>query len=353
MPFVKLDCALLDSTLWVDRPAREVFLTALLMGEPYTLESDEKEIETRTLERTDFIVPAGKYGFVRAAGTGIGRRAGLDDKDEVLDALERLASPEADSRSPEFDGRRLVRINGGFIILNWEKYRRKDHTAAERQRRHRERNPKPGKSNAVTSHHNTVTSREVTEGEGEGRGERGEGDIGERVIAGKEGNNIPTPSTLKKNLPVKRDQHAVNKFIQSLSESSWAKGRARKEAWVAFGFFRWRNGIKQRVLFHKQRESRTIDLIEAYGLVRVLLAIEGQRTHPDFNDVHGKNFRGYDNLFRVGKGFENIEKCSAEAIDHARYEWTLKQLVGLGEKRGWTPGPLDVELFNQIRGTHE
>jgi hypothetical protein len=179
MPFVKLDCTLLDSTLWVDRPAREIFLTALLMGEPYELEEDTPEIQTRSLENTDFVVPAGKYGFVRAAGIGIGRRAMLDDKEEVLSALERLASTEADSRSSEFGGRRMVRINGGFIILNWEKYRRKDHTAAERQRRHRERNPKPKpqKSHAVTSQSNAVTSRDVTEEEGEGRGERGEGRI--------------------------------------------------------------------------------------------------------------------------------------------------------------------------------
>src|SRR3990167_930952 len=35
MPFVKLDCGILDSTLWFDRDARDVFLTALLMAVPY------------------------------------------------------------------------------------------------------------------------------------------------------------------------------------------------------------------------------------------------------------------------------------------------------------------------------
>ena len=49
MPFVKLDCGMLDSTLWFEREAREVFITALLMAEPIELTSDTPQIAVRAL----------------------------------------------------------------------------------------------------------------------------------------------------------------------------------------------------------------------------------------------------------------------------------------------------------------
>ena len=60
--------------------------------------------------------------------------------DEVgMKALERLGEPEQDSRTPDFEGRRLVRVDGGYLALNFAKYREKDHTASERSRRYREK----------------------------------------------------------------------------------------------------------------------------------------------------------------------------------------------------------------------
>lgn len=298
---------------------------------------------------------ADQFGIVHASMPGLARRARVTRK-EAERAIEIFEAPDPDSRNPDHDGRRIEKVKGGWFVLNLQEYREirtsKQVADAIRQQRIRDEHKRDVSRDDAINRGITTDTDTDTDTEAEAEAEAEAEGKGKRVIAGKEGSNTPTPSTLK-NLPVKRDQHAVNKFIQSLSESSWARGRARKEAWVAFGFFGWRNSIKQRVLFHKQREDRTIKLIEAYGLVRVLLAIEGQRTHSDFNDVHGKNFRGYDNLFRAGKGFENIEKCSAEAIEHGRYEWTLRQLAGLSKKRGWAPGPLDVELFNQIQGNAE
>lgn len=139
MPFVKLDCGILDSSLWLDRTAREVFVTALLMAEHHELREPADEIRTDSLDVTGFVVPPGWYGLVRAAGPGIVRRAGITDMDGGLAALAKLAERDLDSRSPEYDGRRMVRISGGFLILNFQKYREKDHTAAERQRRYRDR----------------------------------------------------------------------------------------------------------------------------------------------------------------------------------------------------------------------
>ncbi len=143
MPFVKLDCGILNSTLWIDRAARELFITALLMAEPYELLEPMPQIAIGSLDYTGWTVPPGWYGFVEAAGPGIVYRAGLDDRgamyEAAMQALARLGEPEPQSRSQAFDGRRLVRVDGGFIVLNFINYREKDSTTAERSRRWRER----------------------------------------------------------------------------------------------------------------------------------------------------------------------------------------------------------------------
>ena len=148
---------MLDSTTWFDKDGRDIFITALLMAIPKQFDEPQEQLEVNSLEPTGWMVPPGWYGFVDAASLGIISRCGIDQKDG-LQALERLGSPEFESRSQDFDGRRLVRVNGGFLVLNYIRYREKDHTAAERQRRYRERQ----KSNS-----NAVTSRNITQAEAE------------------------------------------------------------------------------------------------------------------------------------------------------------------------------------------
>src|SRR5689334_20630616 len=159
MPFVKLDCGIVDSTLWTDRIGREVFVTALLMAEPREFGEPVDQLEVRSLKTTGFCAPPGWYGFVEAAGVGIARRALVDEK-EGLDALERLGAPDPESRSPDHGGRRLIRVAGGFIVLNFMRYRDRDYTNAVRQKRFRERN-------AVTKNSNAVTVTPVTQAEAE------------------------------------------------------------------------------------------------------------------------------------------------------------------------------------------
>lgn len=111
MPFVKLDSGILDSTLWLsDSETRVVFITMLAMA------------------RSD--------GLVRATAPGIARRANLS-LTTVRSAIEELEAPDPDSRSLNDEGRRVRRVDGGFQVINYTKYRQKDHTNADRQARHR------------------------------------------------------------------------------------------------------------------------------------------------------------------------------------------------------------------------
>lgn len=141
MAFVKLDCSMLDSSIWCEKAQRDVFITALLMAEPFEVREPMVQFRVDRLEATGWKVPAGWYGFVRAAGSGIIHRAGVD-RAEGLEALGRLGEPDPESKSKAYDGRRLVRVEGGFIALNFIEYRDRDHTGAERSRRWRERQKK-------------------------------------------------------------------------------------------------------------------------------------------------------------------------------------------------------------------
>ena len=160
--YVKMDTGLLDSTLWANKDQRDVFLTALLMASPHELEHPARQLKIDSLEATGFEVPPGWYGFVAAAGSGILRKAIVKQR-PGMKALDDLGRPDPESRSTDYEGRRLVRIDGGYIVLNYIKYRDRDYTAAERSQRYRDR--LKGKESPVTaSHRDAVTPHcDVTE----------------------------------------------------------------------------------------------------------------------------------------------------------------------------------------------
>lgn len=115
--FAKLYASILDSSVWEEAHAtRLVWITLLVM-----CDAD---------------------GFVEAADPGIYRRANVTPA-EGKEALRILASPDVNSKSQEWGGRRIERVRGGWKILNYEKYRAaqtaKQKAAADRQARYRER----------------------------------------------------------------------------------------------------------------------------------------------------------------------------------------------------------------------
>ncbi len=142
MPFVKLDTGILDSSLWSE-PAQtcKCWITLLAMADA--------------------------EGFVRSTAPGIARRAnlGLSDTESALEIFE---SPDSHSRTLDDQGKRIKRIDGGYQIINYEKYRERDYTAAERQKRWREKK----KSNAVTPVTRNVILRRVTHAEAEAEAEK-------------------------------------------------------------------------------------------------------------------------------------------------------------------------------------
>lgn len=95
--FVKLFSSITESSLWSEpKEVRLLFVTML--------------------------AKANQIGFVEASLPGLARVANLS-MEETVSALECLQSPDKFSKNPENEGRRIISVPGGFMILNYEDYR--------------------------------------------------------------------------------------------------------------------------------------------------------------------------------------------------------------------------------------
>ena len=94
----KIFTKILDSSIWLEsHPTRIVWLT--------------------------FIAAMDETGFCAFASVAnVARRAIVSDT-EAEEAIRCLTSPDVNSSDPENEGRRLERVQGGWIVLNAEKYR--------------------------------------------------------------------------------------------------------------------------------------------------------------------------------------------------------------------------------------
>lgn len=114
--FVKVYGSILTSSVWVESPATVKVWIAMLV-----------------LADAEGCVPGTVPGLANIAAVS---RA---DCEEALAVLE---SPDFDSRTPTEEGRRVIRVEGGWQIVNHRRYRDlrtdKQIADADRQRRHRE-----------------------------------------------------------------------------------------------------------------------------------------------------------------------------------------------------------------------
>ena len=249
MPFVKLDCGILHSTLWADVDSSRVFITALLMAKPFETTEPLPQYEVDSLKKTGFVVPKGWYGFIESAGPGIVKASGLD-QEAGMAALRRLGEPEPTSRTPDWEGRRLVRVNGGYIALNYLKYRDKDSTIALRQQRFRERNRQ--RSNAVT-----VTP--VTQAEAEA-------------------DNISLPTLSSKTIPAKPADEENEERVEH-AKASEKNDQEPPEGWKA-----WAEGFTNTVP-HTQHTNASLhaldELLHAWGKQALVSAAKAFRRDCD------------------------------------------------------------------------
>jgi hypothetical protein len=118
--YTKLFSSIITSTIWMeDDKTRILWITLLAMSD--------------------------QHGEVYSSIPGLARVSGMTVAQAVA-SLDKLLAPDPYSRTPDYEGRRIAPIDGGWEILNHGKYRllasRDDAKTANaaRVRRHRERN---------------------------------------------------------------------------------------------------------------------------------------------------------------------------------------------------------------------
>src|SRR5262245_32416311 len=98
------------------------------------------------------LAKADATGFVEAAIPGLAKLSNLT-LEEVEEAIISLENPDPHSKNPDFEGRRILKVPGGWLLLNYESYRaRQDRDRKEYMReymknhRDKQRIPPNGKN---------------------------------------------------------------------------------------------------------------------------------------------------------------------------------------------------------------
>lgn len=110
--FTKLFSSITESTVWCEPDrTRLVWITMLAMAD--------------------------RHGRVWAAVPGLANRARVPVED-CRTAIDTFLAPDRDSRTPTHEGRRIEAIDGGWRLLNHEKYReiRDEESTRERKRKY-------------------------------------------------------------------------------------------------------------------------------------------------------------------------------------------------------------------------
>lgn len=125
MGYTKLFSSIITSTIWSeDDKTRIVWITMLALAD--------------------------KNGEVQGSIPGLARLAGVSTE-ACREAINKFLSPDEDSRTKDDEGRRIEEIEGGWALLNHDKYRRMasldeaKEKNVERQRRFRAKKDRNGK----------------------------------------------------------------------------------------------------------------------------------------------------------------------------------------------------------------
>lgn len=113
--YVKLSATITRSSVWRESPATRCVWIALL-------------------------ALANEHGFVKGVEAWLASESNVTPED-CRAALEKFYAPDVDSQDQDYAGRRLEKVEGGWLVLNYPKYRemrtREQQLANERQRRKR------------------------------------------------------------------------------------------------------------------------------------------------------------------------------------------------------------------------
>lgn len=238
-----------------------------------------------------------------------------EELEEGYNALERLGAPDPESRNPAWGGRRLVRVNGGYIVLNFEEFRRRDATGAERARRYREKQ----KELAEEKRHG-VTSRDITQADAEA-----EADAGTTTETDLSVSLVP-----RANKPIVATN--VMETLQQLTMLE-LKNERLLEAQAAALFAYWCYKTKRRsasTWYSMDRLNRLKRHIKQSGFSYCLYVCDGGVKHPHFQQEGKPKNWDLESFFPFNKQ-GRLEKCiSASEFDKEPIHPWVKKHPELG-----------------------
>jgi len=229
--FVKLYGSILDSTVWLEAlPTKVVWITMLAMA-------DWK-------------------GKVSAAIPTLAKRAGVT-RNECEAALSVLSAPDPDSKTKDHEGRRIQEVEGGWVILNHQKYRdarsERQVKTAERVAKHRQKRKKAlpvtdvtrgnGVKRSVRTDADTDTERSTTPadaGSVTGNGQKTWPVEGSELWTEQVG-HITAPRFGKAIKPVVTQHGWPQTKAALLTYIELNEGKTRKVEWFAADSVRWVN----------------------------------------------------------------------------------------------------------------
>lgn len=278
--YVKLFGSILDSSIWSeDHATRLVWITMLAMAD--------------------------EAGTVHAALPGLAKRAGVT-RDECDHAIRILSSPDKESRSEEAEGRRIEKVDGGWALINYEKYRqirtREQLQAARRMRRYRDRQRNSDESDAI-KRDTPVTGAKVTpQVEVEVEGEKTE----TTTLVGRSPDVAVGMSLVRHK--AKGYPEVVDRIASIFAEVSQHGKRTMKadetremQAEIIFAYWAARLGHEQAMLDSKRTQKLKQRLEENGGNVHELLfVVDGAKRDDHLMGRNGsaRKYDGIETLFR-------------------------------------------------------
>ncbi len=248
-----------------------------------------------------FLCMADENGVIQAVDSAIRKRAGGSKNrakvtdEEWKEAISTLESPDIESKDKDYGGRRIERIEGGWLVLNKKKYRdirtRKQMQDAERQRRHR------AKKRDTSRESRDVTTTVSVSASGS------KGDMGKqedlREGGESEGGKQPSLAMVRrptKGHPIKAAE--LQLAIDDIANRQLAGTKLRQaQVVVIFAYWMAKTGRRRSdTELSMPRFNRIEHHLKERGASWCLYNIDGSLKNKRLNQKDGK-FHGLDNIF--------------------------------------------------------
>ena len=202
--FAKLFSSITESSLWSEsKDSRLLFVTLL--------------------------AKADETGFVEASIPGLARVANLT-MEETVEALKCLHSPDEYSKNPDNEGRRVLTVPGGFMVLNYNDYRSRRNTEERREymreymRNYRKQNVNNGKQ-SLTDGNRSEPGLAYTETETETEKKKKDTST-KRFIP-------PSVDDVKAYCEERGNKVDASSFIDHYAANGWMRGKSKVKDWKA------------------------------------------------------------------------------------------------------------------------